>query len=534
MKTRSLLSAAALSAALSTAACQSGVDWTRHLSLRAYGSGVRLSEVDPTEPAKAAVRPQLDYVAISVERVYFKGVPSALTGAVAVGLEVQGIAPGTDPVKTVLGVKDIGPGGEVRFDEMIALQPTLYTGREVQITLHFRRMPAQHKQAALGRVQGSWDLLRKLDPALASTLAQPLSIFQQVIDGPATVREPTWTYSVRFVPMNVAQSSPERVFSAARHILIMLPPKDTAGAWGKLRTSDLPRYLKVENGRLFWRHTGREYEATPHIILNVRRYRRYPRENEVDKFLRRADVLYEQGNQQGFFLLGRIALMSASESLVGDKILTVQEKNLTREWITFRHRRYDADEAGARGDKKGQLEHMYSQIRSLGVIRKEFPRVLYPYEVKDIEYKVTSLAVKSQMLAKELGEPEAKLDELLNAYDLKERVVELTKVKFKDRVIRVMTPQAEQFGAPEGDPSVASAGAPDPKLVDIAAAALAQPLNQNDLEEGVTQPFYKKWWFWTLVGGAVLGGAAGAYFGMKSDFRGGSSVTGPFVPLGRP
>ena len=31
-----------------------------------------------------------------------------------------------------------------------------------------------------------------------------------------------------------------------------------------------------------------------------------------------------------------------------------------------------------------------------------------------------------------------------------------------------------------------------------------------------TTPIYKKWWFWTIVGAAVAGGAVGTYFGVRS------------------
>jgi hypothetical protein len=518
--------------------CASGIEWTRHMALRAYGKGLALSEIDPDEQVKAAVRPQLDYVSVSVERVFFKDVPVALSGSVAVGLEVTGLAPGNRAVKTVLGVKSIGASREVRFDEAIALQPTLYTGREVTISLHFRRMPGSHTQAALGRVQGSWDLLRKIDPALPATLDQPLNIFQQVMEGPATAKEPLWSYQTTFIPFGAIRDKPDRIFTAARHILVLLPPSNTSGAWGRLKPSDIPKFLKVEGGRLLWRHTGREYEATPHIIVNVRRYRRYPRETEVEKFLRRADVLYEQGPAGGFFLLGRIALMSAAEALVHDRILTSQEKNLVREWLQFRHRRYDSDEARSKSDKNRELENYYAQIRSLGVIRQEFGKILYPFEVKDIEYKVASLARRVEALAAELGVAAARLDDLLNTFKLKERVIELTKTKFKDRVIRVAVPQAEQFGAPPDDPTVTNAGVPsktDPAIVDIAASALAAPPDQRELEEGVKRPFYRKWWFWTVVGVAVVGAAAGSFFALKREYRSGREAPfGPVVPLGRP
>ena len=33
------------------------------------------------------------------------------------------------------------------------------------------------------------------------------------------------------------------------------------------------------------------------------------------------------------------------------------------------------------------------------------------------------------------------------------------------------------------------------------------PMQEAEIIE-VRKPFYKKWWFWTLVGGAVVGGAA--------------------------
>ena len=518
---------------LCMASCESGIQWSRHLALRAYGRALVLSEIDPDEQAKAVVRPQLDYVSISVERVFFRNVPAALTGAVAVGLEVTGIAPGGQSVKTVLGVKDVGPSREIRFDEAIALQPTLYTGREVNVKLVFRRMPGEHKQAALGRIQGSYDLLRKLDPAIPESLTQPLRIFEQVIDGPAAANNPLWSYQTTFIPPSAIRDKPDRIFTAARHILILLPPKGTPGAWGKLKASTLPKYLRVEGGRLVWRHSGQEYDATPHVIINVRRYRRYPKATEVEKFMRRADVLYEQGTRGGFYLLGRIALMSAGESLVSDQVLTGPEKNLTREWIEFRRRRFDADEAKGKGEKKTQLEHMYGEIRSLGVIRQEFTKILYPFEVKDIEYKVTTLANQTKELAAELGESLVRLEDLLSVYKLTERVVELTKLKIQDRVIRVSSPSAEQFGATPDDPTVKSAGEPDPKLVDIAAAALATPPEQKDLEEGLSQPFYKKWWFWTVVGAAAIGAAAGSYYGLSTPYRGGSSVSGPIVPLGR-
>lgn len=516
--------------------CASGVEWQRHLALRAYGSGLQLSEIDPEEPVKAAVRPQLDYVSVSIERVFFRDVPAAMSGAVAVGLEVQGLAPGDQLIKTVLGVKNIEADRTIRFDESIVMQPTLYPGRNVTITLHFRRIPGSEMQASLGRIQGVGDLLRKLDPALPATLEHGLTVFQQVMEGPATAQQPLWSYQTTFLPVGVSRDKPDRIFSAARHILVLLPPSGTPGAWGKLTPDQLRRYLKMEGNRLVWRHSGMEYEATPHIVVNVRRFRRYPRDTEVEKFLRRADVLYEQGVRGGFFMLGRIALMSAAEALVNDQILTGPEKNLIREWLRFRHRRFDAEEARTKGEKKNQLEHQYGQIRALGVIRQEFQKILYPFEVKDIEYKVATLASQSKELAAELGESPARLDELLEVYKLKERVVELWRVKYQDRVIRVVSPKAEQFGAAQGDLGTVSAGTPDPKIVDIAASALAAPPpDVRDLDRGVSPPFYKTWWFWTIIGAAAAGAAAGSYYGLRTDYRGGRGLdTGLAVPLGRP
>jgi len=516
--------------------CAAGIDWQRHLAVRAYGSGLQLSEIDPDEMAKAAVRPQLDYVSLSVERVFFREVPGALTGAGAVGLEVTGRAPGDRPVKTVLGVKSIRADRTIQLDETIAIQPTLYTGRNVGISLHFRRIPGKEAQNALGRIQGVSDLLKKIDPSLPRTLETGLSIFQQVIEGPATAKEPLWTYQTTFLPASGAiRDKPDRIFTAARHILILLPPAGTAGAWGKLTPDALRRYLRVDGNRLVWRHTGLDYEATPYIMLNVRRYRRYPKETEVEKHLRRADVLYEQGPRQGFFMLGRIALMNAAEAAVKDQVLTSEEKNLIREWIQFRHRRFDAEEARAKADKKTQLEHQYGQIRALGVIRQEFQKILYPFEVRDIEYKVATLYRQTKELATELGEPVARLDELLEVYKLKERVVEVLKTRYRDRVIRVHTPDAEQFGAPPGEPGVVSAGDPDPKIVDIAASALAAPPpDVRDLEKGISAPWYRSWWFWTAVGAAVVGASAGYYYGIRPEHRGGTGLSsGPFVPLPR-
>jgi hypothetical protein len=45
----------------------------------------------------------------------------------------------------------------------------------------------------------------------------------------------------------------------------------------------------------------------------------------------------------------------------------------------------------------------------------------------------------------------------------------------------------------------------------------------KDLRTATTRP-WKKWWFWTIIGAAVSGGATGAYFGLRSSPNG---PTGP-------
>ncbi len=115
-------------------------------------------------------------------------------------------------------------------------------------------------------------------------------------------------------------------------------------------------------------------------------------------------------------------------------------------------------------------------------------------------------------------------------------MVELLRTKYKDRVIRVLTPQGEQFGARPGEPGTVSAGTPDPKIVDIAASALAAPPpDLTDLEKGVSEPFYQRWWFWTLVGVAAVGAGGVTLYFMRTDTRSGRGLdTGPIAPLTRP
>lgn len=52
--------------------------------------------------------------------------------------------------------------------------------------------------------------------------------------------------------------------------------------------------------------------------------------------------------------------------------------------------------------------------------------------------------------------------------------------------------------------------------------------------EIMTPPFYKRWWFWTLVGAVVIGGvavAAGSGGGGDSNApAGNTTVTGPALP----
>lgn len=71
----------------------------------------------------------------------------------------------------------------------------------------------------------------------------------------------------------------------------------------------------------------------------------------------------------------------------------------------------------------------------------------------------------------------------------------------------------------------------DTQAFNVTANATATPIKRDE-----TRPWYKRWWVWTAVGAAVIGGAVGIYLGTQSS--GGSGWTNdtnfPDPPLFNP
>ena len=91
--------------------------------------------------------------------------------------------------------------------------------------------------------------------------------------------------------------------------------------------------LKMRGNRLVWSDTENEYTETPYVILNITRYKRYPKPNTpLKKLARKVDRLIENGNLK----LAQSNLKALGAAINDDRVITENEKNLERSWRDFR------------------------------------------------------------------------------------------------------------------------------------------------------------------------------------------------------
>jgi hypothetical protein len=393
---KKLLAAATLAAAtLALSACgPSHIDWRNHQSLRSAGKGhknVTMSHVDPNEVVDNAISRDLHYVTIALDSVFFRNLPGIMSGATVVfGFEVQGVLPGGKSIKTVFEpIKSVGENSHLAMDNLTVIQPFLYTGQNMTITLYFQAVEEGESVNIAGRIQGAAGLLKKLNPMADIAVNTAKSLFTSIL-GAFRKKEMQWKYSFTLYPADsVYRDKPELLFLAGRHILVATPPSTAPKALRqKVNFKVLTTQIKMRGNRLVWKESDEEYTETPYIILNITRYKRYPaEETELRKVIKQVESLYETGAYERALE----QLRNVGAAIADDKIITQNEKNLERALMDYRKAKIEAGIAKQKGDNAEFIKQNELQVKFLNTLQTEFKDILEPAEFKDFEFQVGRL-----------------------------------------------------------------------------------------------------------------------------------------------
>lgn len=468
-------------------ACRTYVDWKVHVSLRSSSEDFKLSTIDPAEAVRGAVLRNQNYASIAIERVFFRDLPGIFNKHVAFGVEVMGVLPGGKAIKNVVEIKQgQGEHGILSFENPTMIRPFLYQGRAITISLAFRVVAPKAVAHISGQLESAGDLIRNIDPAKSSSVKMGESIWSKVLESVGQTF--TWRYTMTLQPAEGSfRDQPQLLFTGSRHILLLLPPPNAPKRFKQYTPVELVRRLKLHGSQLVWKKSGKAYFQTPYMILNIVRYKRYPKENtEIKKFTRQVDNFVANGNYKH----AQSSLQSLGVAINEDQVITTREKNLERAWLDYRSALVAEKLALQQGDKAAQYNQILLQLDQLILISQQFDDILYKAERSDMAYKRSKLLLRARNLAQEMGKPGKKL----RNYSLLVKKV--------------------------GKSAAAQA---------TAAVAVKKPLSMGQIAELIKKhqvttrepptsyaPFYHKWWFWTLVSAAAATTGLVIYFGARS------------------
>ena len=491
-------------------ACNTAIDWSHHISFRSYGKGMHLSRILPKESVKGALKANLHYISIGLDAMFFRNLPGLYGRPVVVGFEVKGLLPEGKVIQTVLGVvKSRGPDDFISFRNKPIINPFLYTGRAVSMTLYFRGLDPREEAYVRGKLAAAGDQLKHgIDPGDKLALYNGKFQFAQSI---GTSGKAVWKYRFALHPTeSLFRDKPEMLLTAARHVLLCTPPAQAPKVFRRLRPKHLMLLVRIQGNRLVWRKSGDPYQLTPYITLNIRRYRRYPKgETKVKKLVKLIENMIANKN----YKFAEATLSRLGEAINEDRVITQNEKNLEQAWLDFREARIKLQVLNSLAESaerkkeiktwraylKKMLKQVNRQVVYLGLIRSQFAKILYAYEAKKIKFLATRLRVTGERLARRIGEP---IDKVTQVF-----------VEFKQRlaksapIIRIV--RDSDYG--------------EQRLVKI-------PMPSEREMRVSSSPVWKKWWFWTLLTAAVGGGVA-TYFALRNP-AGGTALPGTASPIG--
>jgi hypothetical protein len=355
--------------------CASEIRWAAHLSVRSYGAGIQLSEVDPQESTVGRIQRNM-HVSFSLDSLFFRELPELYPDEVAVGLEIEGVR--EKPVRTVLGISGwLGKYVLRPVEGAAALLPYLYQGQPVTFTLALFPIPKERAAEIRARLARAGEGLRGLNPLVESSLAPASAAFDEVAAA-ARGSGRVFKYSFRLEPHDATPPPPPASrLTAGRHILLFIPPAGVSRAHRALEPAAILPFLALRGQRLHWKHDGRELLELPYLVLSITRYKRYPLAGtafgaavaELDQ------ALVEGKLDEALERLGR-----AGKILAEDRALTEREKELETHWLQVRRARVHAAQAAKDGRKDEGVAALQRQASLLGRIALDFTELLEPAE----------------------------------------------------------------------------------------------------------------------------------------------------------
>jgi hypothetical protein len=488
--------------------CRTSLDWRSHLSLRA-SEELRLSYIDPAEQVEAVVSKNLHYVSIALEAAFFRNLPGVTAGgSVALGIEIEGLLPKNQVLRTVVGVdRARSAEGALIFENAFSTQPVVYGGQSIGVSLYLRTLDADAAPAVRGRLSGAGDVARKIDPRAETAIRLGTDLFRSIVES-AAAKTPPWSYSIRLHPSDsIHRDKPEMLFTAARHVLLLLPPPSAPESLRKVRPGELVGKLRLSGSRLVWSDSGVEYTDSPYVVLSVTRFRRYPNpESPLRQAVRRMESLLEQGLYPQALAYGRIV----AREIAADRVVSVVERNLERSWLELRYARIRAETAREANQPEEELKHTLRQLERLATLRDDFQEVLEPAERRDIEHRASRLATRAGELGQKLGRAPDEMQAALKPFAGKlaaaqgrERAIEEAVRSVRGQVSQL---QAEMLRRQE---------------------ALSRELRERSQ---FLPKIYRQAWFWTLVGLAVAGTGTALWLGLRKTETPEAGATVPPLP----
>lgn len=367
------------------------------------GGEVGLAHVDPGEVVRGKVRRNLDYVSVDVERVSFPELPEAVRGNdAALGFEVRGLLPDGKTLKAVAGLMQMrGAGTGLYADHALFIEPTLYPGRVVEIQIFLQAIPRDEASPVRALLLAAGQATRRFSPTADPALDAARNVFSSVFEG-ATASRPVWRYVFQFFPADtVIADKPETLFTAARHIVLVAPSPDSRDAKAVPSPDVLRARLKLEGNRLIDRTTGRDYHASPYVVINVTRFRRAPVMKEsVAKAKRDVETALAQKNAD---------LADSFEKTLRDEIsksgLSTREKHLEDAWRLFFQLGIEALRAASSNDGARGAAASVKQALALLDLKSNFRDLLELYEIEEIRFRLQGLVRALRADAEKRGVP---------------------------------------------------------------------------------------------------------------------------------
>ncbi|MBI3071304.1 MAG: hypothetical protein HYY84_04170 [Deltaproteobacteria bacterium] len=489
------------------AGCGGTLDWTTFVSYRVKNNRLAPSAVDPAEASASFIAAELHYARIDLESFFFRDVGGFRGQPLIVGLEVSGVVPGRT-LKTVFDLSKEGHDkGLVRYQSLGAIEPFLYKGDDVVVTVHIQTVVPRETKDLAAQLEGAADFLKRLDPVRAVERSFIGTTLFASTFSPLRRAERRWRYTFTFRGGDrIYRDKSELLFGAGRFVLLALPPTGEASrAELPKKASEFQAQLKLQDGRLVHAKTDEEYTATPHLVLNISRYRRYPK---PDTAFRRASAELRSLVEAGNASLVRGTIPNLRILLNQDPHLSTREKNLERARLDAVSAEVAANEARRSSIPAEELRAVKNWIDHLLLIGRECNVILEPFEREDLLFQLRSLGQRAKEIELAMGQTGAIAEKV--AADIKGLREHWTRdneeIFLAPRVTRTIEPEVlpapARVSAPARDFDAKAQSHKDAKK-ETSSLDVSAPLRQIPAPASPPKPFYKTWWFWTATGGGV-------------------------------